>query len=413
MQYADGGDLAKKITKTKTSRTLIKEDLALDWLTQLCLGLKHIHDRKIIHRDIKAQNIFLMSDDTIRYGDFGVAHVLDYTMAKAKTQVGTPYYIAPEILKGRAYTNKADIWSLGVLFYEMCALDVPIKAASLHDLYKRIMNFKKVPALPAQYSKTAKELVESMMTLDASKRPSVSDLLAHPALSSRISKFMSEEEQKEEFAHTVLHKDHILRKAPSAGGPAKASPLARPYSARSGRSDREELKSAAGGRAVGERASKQVTPKPVNIPSSVKQSSRKAVGINQSYDRLAGRGSGEKYVAKRPVAKNNENRQPVQTPKFGMGARKNSEGALQGFKARPGLLGSKKSSKESVNSSFHDKYGRPNPSQTPRAVGGAKKLGTPAPVGFQKQRPGSAAYGANKGVNLKPQPFGINNRKFY
>lgn len=412
MDYADGGDLAKKITQTKTSRSLIKEDLVLDWLTQLCLGLKHIHDRKIIHRDIKAQNIFLMSDDTIRYGDFGVAHVLDYTMAKAKTQVGTPYYIAPEILKGRAYTNKADIWSLGVLFYEMCALDVPIKAASLHDLYKRIMNFKKVPTLPAQYSKTAKELVESMMTLDASKRPSVSDLLAHPALSSRISKFMSEEEQKEEFAHTVLHKDHILRKAPSAGGEAKAAPLARPYSARSGRSDREELKSAAGGAAVNESRSKQI-PRPINPPGSVKQSSKKAVGLNPSYERLAGRGSGDKFVAKKPISKNNENRPPAQTPKFGMGARKNSEGALHGFRAMPGLIGGKASPKSNVNSSFADKYGRPSPSQTPRANVGAKKLGSAVPVGFQKQRPASAAYGANKGVNQKPQPFGSNNRKFY
>lgn len=413
MDYADGGDLGNKISKTKASRSHIKEDICLNWLTQLCLGLKHIHDRKIIHRDIKAQNIFLMSDDTIRYGDFGVAHVLDYTMAKAKTQVGTPYYIAPEILKGRAYTNKADIWSLGVLFYEMCALDVPVKAASLHDLYKRIMNFRKVPALPAQYSKTAKELVESMLTLDASKRPSVGDLLAHPALSSRISKFMSEEEQKEEFAHTVLHKDHILRKAPSAGGQAKAAPLARPYSARSRGGGREELKSAAGGKAVDESRSKAI-PKQIVAPSSVKHSARKAVDIKQNYERLAGKGSADKIGAKRPIVRNNENRPPAQIPNFGMGARKNSEGALNRHKAMPGLIGKKFQAKGNVNNSFVDKYGRPSPSQTPRSNGAAKnKLVSPAPVGFQRQRPASAAYGANKGVYKKPEPLGSNNRKFY
>lgn len=120
MDYADGGDLAKAITKAKTSRTSISESQALDWFTQICLGMKHIHDRKIIHRDLKAQNIFLMSsDNSIRLGDFGVARVLDYTVAQAQTQVGTPYYIAPEILKGRSYTNKADIWSLGILLYEI------------------------------------------------------------------------------------------------------------------------------------------------------------------------------------------------------------------------------------------------------------------------------------------------------
>ena len=119
MDYADGGDLAKRINKAKTSRSHIPEDTCLNWLTQICLGMKHIHDRKIIHRDLKAQNVFLMQDDSIRLGDFGVARILEHTVAKAQTQVGTPYYIAPEILKGRSYTNKADVWSLGVLFYEI------------------------------------------------------------------------------------------------------------------------------------------------------------------------------------------------------------------------------------------------------------------------------------------------------
>jgi NIMA (never in mitosis gene a)-related kinase len=76
-----------------------------------------MHDRKITHRDIKGQNIFLMDDSCVKIGDLGVAKVMEHTMAKAKTVVGTPYYLSPEIIENRPYSFKTDIWSLGVLLY--------------------------------------------------------------------------------------------------------------------------------------------------------------------------------------------------------------------------------------------------------------------------------------------------------
>lgn len=63
----------------------------------MCLGLKHIHDRKILHRDLKGQNVFLTKQGIVKIGDFGIAKVLKNTMQNAKTVVGTPYYISPEI----------------------------------------------------------------------------------------------------------------------------------------------------------------------------------------------------------------------------------------------------------------------------------------------------------------------------
>jgi NIMA (never in mitosis gene a)-related kinase len=66
-----------------------------------------VHDRKIIHRDLKCQNIFLTKDNTIKLGDFGIARVLTNTRDKAKTMVGTPYYLSPEIIDNKAYNFKS------------------------------------------------------------------------------------------------------------------------------------------------------------------------------------------------------------------------------------------------------------------------------------------------------------------
>ena len=74
-----------------------------------------------MHRDIKSQNIFL-DDDTIKIGDFGLSKSLESTTDKTKTMVGTPYYLSPEIIESRPYSFKSDVWALGVLLYEMCAL---------------------------------------------------------------------------------------------------------------------------------------------------------------------------------------------------------------------------------------------------------------------------------------------------
>lgn len=104
MDFADGGDLSGKI-KEQTLKSaqggpqkLLSEDVILNWFTQICLAMKHCHDRKILHRDLKAQNIFLTKNGIIKLGDFGIAKVLSSTVEKAVTIVGTPYYLSPEII---------------------------------------------------------------------------------------------------------------------------------------------------------------------------------------------------------------------------------------------------------------------------------------------------------------------------
>ncbi len=103
----------------------------MNWFTQVCLAVKHCHDRKILHRDLKSQNIFMMKNGLIKLGDFGIARILDHTKANARTMVGTPYYISPEIVLGKPYSFKTDIWSLGVILYEISTLEMPFQAKSL------------------------------------------------------------------------------------------------------------------------------------------------------------------------------------------------------------------------------------------------------------------------------------------
>lgn len=123
------------------------EDQVLNYFTQICLALKHCHDRKILHRDLKSQNIFLTKKNIVKLGDFGIARVLSNTRSKAKTVVGTPYYLSPEIIESMPYSFKSDVWSLGVLLYEICALCPPFNATSLHQLAQRIIKgqFDKIP----------------------------------------------------------------------------------------------------------------------------------------------------------------------------------------------------------------------------------------------------------------------------
>ena len=170
MDYADGGDLQKMIQAQKGK--YFPESLVLDWFTQICLGLKHVHDRKILHRDIKCQNVFLTKANIIKLGDFGIARVLKHTVEVAKSMVGTPYYLSPEIIESRPYSFKSDIWSLGVMLYELCALKPPFEGMNLHFLALKIIRGEFAP-LPAHYSRELKTLVSQMLTMDVARRPNV------------------------------------------------------------------------------------------------------------------------------------------------------------------------------------------------------------------------------------------------
>ena len=95
--------------------------------------------RKIVHRDLKGANIFLTQDGKIKIGDFGISKAMDRTVLASKSFVGTPFYLSPEMVEGKPYSTKADIWALGVILYHMTSLKLPFDANSLPVLALKIL----------------------------------------------------------------------------------------------------------------------------------------------------------------------------------------------------------------------------------------------------------------------------------
>ncbi|NWX82176.1 NEK1 kinase, partial [Nothoprocta pentlandii] len=203
MDYCEGGDLFKKINAQKG--ILFSEDQILDWFVQICLALKHIHDRKILHRDIKSQNIFLTKDGTVQLGDFGIARVLNSTVELARTCIGTPYYLSPEICQNKPYNNKSDIWALGCVLYEMCTLKHAFEAGNMKNLVLKIISGS-FPPVSMHYSYDLRNLLSQLFKMNPRDRPSVNSILEKNFIAKRIEKFLTPQLIAEEFSHKMFQK---------------------------------------------------------------------------------------------------------------------------------------------------------------------------------------------------------------
>ncbi|XP_073911098.1 serine/threonine-protein kinase Nek1 isoform X8 [Castor canadensis] len=203
MDYCEGGDLFKRINAQKG--ILFQEDQILDWFVQICLALKHVHDRKILHRDIKSQNIFLTKDGTVQLGDFGIARVLNSTVELARTCIGTPYYLSPEICENKPYNNKSDIWALGCVLYEMCTLKHAFEAGNMKNLVLKIISGS-FPPVSLHYSYDLRSLVSQLFKRNPRDRPSVNSILEKGFIAKRIEKFLSPQLIAEEFCLKTFSK---------------------------------------------------------------------------------------------------------------------------------------------------------------------------------------------------------------
>ena len=171
MEFCDGSDLKKYIKEHKSQKKLIEKEKIFDLILDICEGLREIHSKNLIHRDLKPDNLFMTKDSKVKIGDFGIAKQLNNPEEYAKTCFGSLLYMAPEMARNYQYNNKIDIWSLGCIIHELCTLDYcfPNQYFIFTGEYKRINQ--------NVYGEDLQNLIDLLLSQDYHQRPSAEEII--------------------------------------------------------------------------------------------------------------------------------------------------------------------------------------------------------------------------------------------
>lgn len=137
MEYLPGGNLAARVTQGP-----LPLEHCLNWMKQLAAGLSFAHKRGVVHQDIKADNIFITNEGDLKIGDFGLARLLvgRVYLNSATKGMGTPAYMSPELCRGELQDHRSDIYSMGILFFEMCTGQLPYRAQGMIEMAMKHTN---------------------------------------------------------------------------------------------------------------------------------------------------------------------------------------------------------------------------------------------------------------------------------
>ncbi|KAF7659760.1 hypothetical protein LDENG_00293190 [Lucifuga dentata] len=187
MGFCEGGDLYHRLKEQKGE--LLPERQVVEWFVQIAMALQYLHERNILHRDLKTQNIFLTKTNIIKVGDLGIARVLENQNDMASTLIGTPYYMSPELFSNKSYNHKSDVWALGCCVYEMSTLKHAFNAKDMNSLVYRIVEGK-LPQMPSRYDPQLGDLIKSMLCKKPEDRPDVKLILRQPYIKRQIAMFL-------------------------------------------------------------------------------------------------------------------------------------------------------------------------------------------------------------------------------
>ena len=184
MEYADDGDLHSKIEKMKKEGGCFKEPIIWSYAIQMIEGLKALHDMKIMHRDLKSANIFLVKDKhQCKLGDMNVSKVIKEKFLS--TQTGTPYYASPEVWNDNPYSYKSDLWSIGCVIYELCALRPPFQGKDLDELYENVCKGEP-ERINQMYSNDLWNMILMLLQVDVNKRVDCNQFLNSELIKKKI-----------------------------------------------------------------------------------------------------------------------------------------------------------------------------------------------------------------------------------
>ncbi|KAI0362201.1 Pkinase-domain-containing protein [Trametes cingulata] len=190
LEYVPGGS----VTSLLRSYGAFEERLVRNWVRQILLGLNYLHERDIIHRDIKGANMLVDNKGGIKISDFGISKKIDDNLlpghrAHRPSLQGSVFWMAPEVVQQKAYTFKADIWSVGCLVVEMLTGEHPWPHLSQMQAIFKVGSAKAKPSIPPDISAEAVDFLEQTFELDHELRPSAADLLKHPWVANQPSPF--------------------------------------------------------------------------------------------------------------------------------------------------------------------------------------------------------------------------------
>ena len=174
LEYCKNGDFSRFQNKRP-----LKEKHALNYMKQLASGLQYITSNNIMHRDLKPQNMLISDTHILKLTDFGFARYFEHN-TMVNTLCGSPLYMAPEIMRDKKYTHKADLWSVGVIMYEMLTGTLPFKSRTHYDLILEIERLNvKIPEC-FSISSDGEDLVKSLLVKEPEKRISWEGFFNHP-----------------------------------------------------------------------------------------------------------------------------------------------------------------------------------------------------------------------------------------